>query len=418
MKIVDELMQLNKIVNISKCPEGIYPKIKDVYEQLIEPNLPNVDVVQKWHTLLVRYMEDKDAVYILRKYASDKIDGDWATRRGMLTEYLDGSYVGVDNYFAHLIYAMAHTGYIPDYDDFKSSMINRKLPVRFRRKTEIEDIKSAYPSVPYDNVGINNNNWKLSHVISANQDYPTDIKIVLSKNFPNSYNSDWTLDKESFYYARKLNKNMTNQEREALKIHFFRVCDPINHFLSPKIGVHQYPFGKDIGEEKDLILYIKKKFISRYGQPYKEYLRMVKDNTSDIRTLSELENSLINLDTRFHYRNIKSNTSSIIKNKNPNITEDQLYLMILLYVMQGHSFTQIEKFVLGIETQSFGGFIAKKALNNVGVTAADKGTMSSMDELLNASKNTDNAFSRTMKKLLDWIANSDSIDLKKIIKNK
>ena len=113
-------------------------------------------------------------------------------------------------------------------------MLNRKLPVRFRRENPIERLKSAYPSVPYDNVGINDNNWKLSHVVSANQNYPFPIDKILKQNFPKGNNCDWTINNNDPYYARELNKEIRSEEVNALRIHFLRVCNPINHFYLQK----------------------------------------------------------------------------------------------------------------------------------------------------------------------------------------
>lgn len=432
MKITDVINKLNKNTNIRNCPEGIYPTIKDVYDVMIEPNLPKVDVVQKWHFLLLRYSLDKDAVFMLRKYSSYKIDGEWATRRGMLTKYNKSSYVGIDNYFAHLIFALAHIEFIPDYDDFKSSMINRTLPIRFRRETPIEKLKSAYPSVSYDNVGINDNNWKLSHIVSANQNYPYPLNRVLKENFPNTSNSDWILSDDENYYARRLDKEMTSEEISALRIHFLRVCNPINQYLTPKTSFHKYLFGRDIGEDNDLILYVKKQFQLRYGILFNEYLRLVKDDINDDRTIETIGKKIINLETingfdshtnsgvnqstfngvRIDEKNetYKTKTHTVTQ----NITKDQLFRMITLYINQGYSFRELEKRILYIDSKDRGGgFVSKSALNDMGVTAVHKGTIRTKDQLIIACSTFDGDFGKTLRALMNWLNESNCSDYQK-----
>lgn len=432
MKIIDEVNRLNKSTNISKCPEGFYSTIKEIYDFLIEPHLPKVDNVKKWHALLLRYSLDKDAVLVLRKYSSDKMDGEWATRRGMITQYSNGSYVGIDNYFAHLIFALAQIGFVPDYDEFKTSMITRKLPIRFRRETQIERIKAAYPSVPFDNVGINDKNWKLSHVVSTNQNYPYPINRVLKENFPNTSNSDWKLSGDGVYYARRLDKEIRSEEVNALRIHFLRVCDPINHFLSPKTSAHKYPFGKDIGEERDLILYIKRKFMLRYGSLYNEYLRIVMDDPSDNRSIEDIGNKVMNLNTKIDYEDIqdilhedvpiaskvyaKQDRKVSTTSKVPmNISQDQLFHMIALYISHGLSFRELEKRVLNIDSKARGGgFVSKSALNNMGVTASHKKTIRTKRQLAQACLTFDDSFGKTLKELTTWLNTTTCLDYHKI----
>lgn len=432
MKIISEVNSLNKSTNIGRCPEGVYSTIREIYEFLIEPQLPKVEIVNKWHDLLLRYSVDRDAVFVLRKYSSDKIDGEWATRRGMLTQYNNCSYVGIDNYFAHLIFALAQKGFVPDYDEFKFSMISRMFPVRFRRETQIEKIKAAYPSVPFDNVGINDKNWKLSHIVSANQNYPYPINRVLKENFPNTSNSDWKLSDDGSYYARRLGKEIKSDEVNALRIHFLRVCDPINHFLSPKKNAHKYPFGKDIGEEIDLILYIKRKFLLRYGSIYNEYLRFVMDDLIDDRSIENIGNKIMNLNTRIDYENNKDIfhqdvriTSQIYAKQESkisttskvsiNISQDQLFHMIALYISHGLSFRELEKRVLNIDSKARGGgFVSKSALNNMGVTASHKKTIRTKRQLAQACLSSNDSFGKTLKELSTWLNSTSCLDCDKI----
>ena len=433
MEIIEAINKLKKMTDFSQCQEGYYTTIEDIYDLLIEPNLPMKDIVLKWHELLLKYAFDKDAVFVLRKYSSNKINGDWATRRGMITQYNNVSYVGIDNYSAHIIFALAHIGFVPDYDDFKSSMINRDMPIRFRRENQIEKLKSAYPSAPYDNVGINDNYWKLSHIVSANQNYPYPVNLVLKQNFPNTSNSDWILDENGAYYFRKLNKAMKSEEIDALRIHFLRVLSPINHFLSPKRTIHQYQSGTDIGEDKDLILYIKKKFKQRYEVFYDQYLLAVKEDFKDNRTIENIGKKVMNLEVNFEiecYRespinaNTFSESSKITKNDNavakkstvsPNISKDQLFHMIALYISNGYSFRELERIILNINSKSRGGgFISKGALNNMGVTTLHKGTIKTKDQLTKASLTFNDTFGDTLKELIIWINTSNCLDQQNI----
>jgi hypothetical protein len=418
MKIVDMINKLNGETQFSPCTEGFYKTIKHVYDKLIEPHLPNKDIVLNWHKLLLEYSNDKDAVFFLRKYSACKINGAWATRRGMLTSYKNGSYVGIDNFFSQILFALAHIGYVPQYSDFKSSMIYRKLPVRFRRETQIERLKSAYPCTPYDNVGINDNNWKLSHTISANQNYQKPFDGILNRNFPNSDNYAWEMDSNSHYYVRRLNEHLADDEIETLRIHLLRVCSPINHFLTPKRRFHHYLNGNDIGEEYDLIMYIKKKFKSLYGDVYTEYLKRVGDDIQDDRSIEEIGEKVVNLYVGNNTGNQADRISNINITEKPDkkvrtnkkaseISKDQLYHMIVLYIGPGYSFRELERRVLGIDSPvRGGGYLAKTALNEAGITVNHKGAIRNIEDLKNAIDAHNDDFGETLNELLAWINTS------------
>ena len=102
--------------------------LEDFYKKCVCKTLPNVKVVKDWHELLKTYINDSNAVFFARRYASTKKEGKWDIRRGFLTVFNNIKLVYVDNFFAHYFYAMAINGFTPDYDDFKKFVLNREIP--------------------------------------------------------------------------------------------------------------------------------------------------------------------------------------------------------------------------------------------------------------------------------------------------
>lgn len=415
--IVDNINNLDTTNKIPQNVGGSFKTIKDFFDGIVEPNLLNEEILKSWANLLFEYINDEKSILVLRKYSSHKINGEWSTRRGMLTKYNNKSYVGVDNYFAHIIFALANKGYIPKYIDFKTSFINRTLPLRFNRKTRIERIKSAYPSVKFNNVGINNNNWKLSHVLPVNSMYNDQIAIF-NNNFPNTNNEDWVLQNDDNYFARNIKRDMSLSEIKFLNAHFLRLCNPMNHFLSPKINYHKYKFGNDVGEDINVLTYILKKFELKYGEIFSKFLELAEFVIKDNRSLDEIGEIEIDLKifSQKKQHSIKSNKKIVIKKnltikKKIELSEEKLFGMIFSYVNIGLSFRDIEKFILEIDSKARGGgFIAKKELNNMGITSKLKSKITTKQDLLEYIHNSKGVLKKTLEDFLEWVDNNSAID--------
>ena len=170
----------------------------------------------------------------------------------------------------------------------------------------------------------------------------------------------------------------------------------------------------------------------RYGSSYNEYLREVKDDIFDDRSIEDIGNRVVNLKTVVSHEypknipdqndlkalKINETQMSTIKKTykmTTEISQDQLYQMIALYINLGLSFRELEKRVLNIDSKERGGgFIAKSALNNMGVTASHKGKIRTKDQLTKACEIYNDSFGKTLKELLKLINKSASLDYYKI----
>ena len=106
--------------------------IEDFYNEfLFKKRLPKTNAVIEWHDLLVKYINDPTSkTFLVRKYESNKENGRWNNRRGAVIQFSDGfEVVYASNFLAHEIFMMAYYGFVPDYDDFKTSIENRTLPI-------------------------------------------------------------------------------------------------------------------------------------------------------------------------------------------------------------------------------------------------------------------------------------------------
>ena len=345
----------------------------------IKATLPEIEIVKQWHELLKKYISDPEAVLFIRRYASNKDkNGNWDIRRGFLTIFNNIKIVYVDNYFAQYFYAMAYNKFVPEYNDFKQFIQNRKIPCGYR-DTEKEREHQAYKKGPI--YPLNNNGWKLSHVFSANQnDYTFNYKEIASEIFPKGEYKNFTkINRESYPY-RKIDENILEENLRKIKAHFMRVVHPINHFLTPMRKFQNSTIGiKDIGEHPEMLKYIKDKLNEDYGSIFTEYLKIIMANDSILLPknhnidLSYGKNLIKSCSINTEHKTIKpttKSTSSIDRiNSSPtscktnSFTDEQIANSIKAYIFDGLSFRVIERECLKISKEvkvRGGGFVAKK----------------------------------------------------------
>lgn len=80
---------------------GTAKSIEDFYNKFIEPYLPNVSQVIKWHKILIKYVQEEDAVLAFR---TGNTKGQ--LRRGWETVITNDTYriIYTDNFFAHYFF--------------------------------------------------------------------------------------------------------------------------------------------------------------------------------------------------------------------------------------------------------------------------------------------------------------------------
>lgn len=376
-------------IDIPQLFDGYSETIGEFYDTVIEPMLPSICIVQSWQSLLYAYTDDPDAVFFLRKYQSAPRK-DWnAIRRGFVTEYDKGGYVCCDNFFAHYIFALAIGGIVPTIDQFRDSILSHRFPYGFMSTKEERELQAFVKGKAPQ---INSSGWKLAHLVPVNSKYRSfkDSSFVDS-HFPRGGRNEWTLTSQG-YHARLINRQMTLEERSYLASHFIRLASPINYFLVPKQANERDAFGNNIGENKHVLEYVALQFKLRYGDTLEAFARAA-DAPKSLITGRDTSG----LPAKVTYRNNKHAFDSLpaelerprtkntarkqngSRSSTSSISTDQLHEMARLYLEQGISFRNLERKVLGIDSQARGGgFVAKTALNDFGITAADKGMLARM----------------------------------------
>lgn len=387
--------------------------VQEFYDKCIKINLPDVDVVKGWHELLKRYIDDPDAVFFVRKYASSKDKaGNWNIRRGFLTVLDNVKYVFVDNFFAQYFYAMAINRFVPDYDDFKQFVLNRDIPYGYS-VISAERAHQAYlkgPTYP-----LNRNGWKLSHVFSANNaDYNFDYKKVAPLLFPIGAYNDFKKQGGDSYPYRKIDISLSKEDIKRIKAHFLRVVHPLNHFLTPKTQLQNSAVGiKDIGEYPEMIDYMKYKLAKRYGSIFTEYMDMIMAS-GVISSFSfiglkyglglipaAVKPTLKSTIRKASSGPTKSSRKTVSKPKAKRLpfTDKQIANCLRAYLFEGMSFRVIEHTFLGLSKRTNGGGWTAKAL------LEGKGVDSSMKKMFD-SKTIADAISisrEPMKTTLKWM---------------
>lgn len=292
MNLTDKLSTLNK-PDLPILKSGKNDKISDFWNDFIVPLLPDKNVVVEMYQLLLKYINDKDAVFAIRCFGSwpNKLHDNKELRRGFYNKTdSDYSFFYTDNFYAAYFCKMAIDGYVPDYDEFKHAMISRKFPARFGRSTKEERDRAAYSidgSKGKDPL-FTRNGYKIAHVFNAGKDYEINgenltINNICSKYFPRGNYNDWNIEHDSYgqFYVRNLSIS-DPVALEILKAHFLRFVCPLNYVLTPG-GKHHNTITKvpqnDIAECPELQQYAVEQFNKIYGDVYRDFLSRIMIST-------------------------------------------------------------------------------------------------------------------------------------------
>lgn len=406
MKLEYFLDNINEF-NVPKLPHGKANSINELYESLIENSLPKKETIENWHGLLLKYIQQEDAIFFIRRYASAP-NKDWnLIRRGFLTEYSSGlKYVFCDNFFAHYFYLMALHNYTPTFDDFIEHIKSRKFPYGFKKTSEEEPFQ-AFPKGK--TVSINTAGWKLAHLYSVNQnDYNFDYKKISKELFPRGNQNEWKNNHGNDYPSRFIEKTNTSELRKITIAHFLRLVHPINYFLVPKTNLSNL----DIGESPELISFMREKAYSRYINILTEYENLIMSKQMEVK---DYHSYRFNLEYGLGFKKSKNTEEKNLKSTkktsskkyvatNDNYSIEDLSI-IKAYLIDALSFRNIEREILKIDSQARGGgFIAKGIINSYEIEAKNKGTVTeeNINELI--SNNT-GKFKMTLIKLNEYLKN-------------
>jgi hypothetical protein len=375
MSLMSFLNSSNK-QKVAVLPDGNASNLDELFTNLIEKTLPKIETVIKWDNLLLEYIQQKDAVFFIRRYASAS-NKQWdLIRRGFLTEYSSGlKYVFCDNYLAHYFYLMSLKDFVPTITEFNKLIKSRNFPYGYM-KTSAEEPYQAYPKGK--SVNINKSGWKLAHLYSVNQnDYNFEYKKQSKKLFPRGEQIDWKFHNGNNYPSRRIEQDNTDYLRKITIAHFLRLVHPINYFLVPKIKMSNI----DIGENSYLISFMREHNCKRFEELLLRYEELIMSKKICVKDKSDFK---FNLSYGLTY-----NSKSVVleKNKYPekkdNIKKAKNHILdysnvdlsiIKAYLIDKSSYRTIEKVILKIPSPvRGGGFVAKGILNSYGVEGKHKG---------------------------------------------
>ncbi len=313
MTLKEKLRDIKKTSTLESL--SAYPDIKkakdldQLWKDVIEPNLPDKNVVIQWHEILKDYIKQEDATFSIRRFGSHtKKESSSVLRRGFLNKvFVDEkelfSTFYVDNGFPAYFYSMAKDGFVPaDCKELKDLIDNFEFPCGYFQ-TDVEKQLAAYTKGK--DPQISTKGYKIAHIFSAGEGYREDagyakIADFCKDVFPRGERSEWktnVLPSGKHYRTIYITNEAEAQKIKKFAIaHFIRTVHPINYFLVPnKINTrdkssgiiktniywHDYDNGgqekNEIGEYSKLIEYVAAKIKDIYKDTnvYQEFLDLI-----------------------------------------------------------------------------------------------------------------------------------------------
>ena len=299
-----------------KLINGSAINIEDFYEKIINEQFENQITIKKIHKTLISYINNNSPTLFIRLYGSFKKEKYYLQRRGFLTQYPDNTKtVFCDNTFTLIFTGMKLAGISFSEEDLKFFLNQKKLIVGFAQVSNEKELAYYSPkgAVKFD---VNSLGWYQAHIYPVGYGfYDSSIKYLFPNPIRNEY--DPNLKK------RIMNHNLTESEMEILKAHFLRLIHPFNSFLIPKVKHLSYQ-GKNLGEEEELILFVKNKVKQMFSSEYDEFEKYaklgynLKDVGTNIKKINWYEN-IIKLEVKRNLNNQKSLINSKKKSNKINI---------------------------------------------------------------------------------------------------
>lgn len=362
---IEEFLSNANQFEFPSVPTGSAISVAEFYEgAILTPS--RKDVVEGWHNLLTQYMDDPEAIILSRLYESEGHPGDWHTRRGMLTRMSDGfSYACASNYFARVIFTMAYYNFVPEYDDFKKMMIDRKFSLFYYITNHVEDLYAAFKTKAYD-TRFYTSGWYLAHIMAVKDDYYWGYPNIDLKNIITLGTEDqWCYS--GGFWVRNINGLMSEDEKKIAKAQFLRFLDPINYFLVPNNNNSSI---YKIGENKKVVDYMRKMYFSSYGDTYMDFLNkaLVDPNLISQKACVELGSEQIGVSFGLNVAGGDRNSPSVV------FSSYEKACCLKAYLFDGFSYRRLERDILCIESENRGGgFKAQTMMRDFGLVSAHKG---------------------------------------------
>ncbi len=301
----DKLMDISN-PKIPSWSDGSAVTIKEFWNSFVEPRLPDKDIVIKWYQIIFEYINDPNAIFVIRKFEDRK--GGLATtlRRGFFNITDKGiCYFYTDNYHAHYFVKMAIDGFIPREQEMIDMMNDRTFPARFGPYCHEEKAIAAYSiDGSYGkNPGFSNNDYKLAHIINVGTDYHFDKKAqglaeICDQYAPRGQYNEWQYEAKVGCYVRRpsISDDDAQTFKEFLKAHYLRITCPMNYCLTPIMSKNKkcQSFNNssiiikknDIAETTEFQNYAMYRFYLRYGEEYLDFLKQIMLPNTVLQTIS------------------------------------------------------------------------------------------------------------------------------------
>lgn len=327
MNLIEKLKTIDKPL-LPFLKKGYSKTIAEFWDDFVAPLLPDKEIVISMYEMLLKYIDDPDAVYAIRTFGSwsNKQRDNKELRRGFYNKTLNKySFFYTDNFFAAYFCKMVMDGYVPDYNEFKQAMVSREFPARFGRyDKKFEKVKAAYSidGKKGKDPLFSKNGYTIAHIINAGKNFFVNgknmtIQQICNIYFPRGTYDDWKLEEDNYgkLYVRNLGY-IEPIAREILKAHFLRFVCPLNYILTPGKNNHiteTKVYLDDIAESVELQQYAIKQFQKIYGKIYDDY--MSKIMIAPIKMVENCENLFIGIDYGYGIRNKDKKANCVSEKK-------------------------------------------------------------------------------------------------------
>lgn len=314
MNFEDAIQQITRNPSTSKLQElnNAYAEdIETFWENVIEPLLPDYNVMEKWHKLFIKYISLNNTVFMIRKGNDrsirymQRVPND-ALRRGFLTKTNDGyDFTYNDNDFATYILEMTLNNniiYGLNENELKNYLTTPNATIRFN-KSCAEEREKAFFKINGRPSHISKKGYTLAHIFDVNNHYydknmgidnlnTENILGLPSVNITRGRYSEYKLQNNGFIF--RTNYNPGKNARKFLEAHMLRFLHPLNYFCVPKdkgnnriycefIDCINNVKSNRISGYEHLLYYAHYKFKEKYKDIYDDYLKriMLPDNSFD-----------------------------------------------------------------------------------------------------------------------------------------
>ncbi len=292
MTLKEKIDTINR-PEVKPFDDGSNTTIKEFFDEFVLPRLPGEDCIKKWHKLLMEYTDESnfDKISCCVRYgnvgtkARSKYGetGYYKLRRGWLTRNNDDNfeYFFADNFFSHFIYKMALDGFCPEPQEFEDAFRKHEFPYGFgfmidEKINEYKGVKIKTAREP-GFLG----KYKLSHVFDSGENFLINGVKYLGKADKQLSDLYYDIGHSNDFLTNSDHVRVMNIDSTAKKVivaKFLRFVHPFNYFLTPRKKAHTCGgkvYKKDIGEDPEMISYVKAYLKKTYPNEFKEFVEKI-----------------------------------------------------------------------------------------------------------------------------------------------